>query len=117
MAIASYQQAVDIHPNNGAYYYNLYRAYSQETFLSGKMSRAFEKARQLDPRLVDYYTSIDSPNINRLVIDEVLTASKFWVRLLNQFVGKEGVPYRLFMAWFGKIPSRIYLYLFSSSGF
>ena len=109
MAIASYQQAVDIHPNNGAYYYNLYRAYSQETFLSGKMSKAFEKARQLDPRLVDYYTSIDSPNFNRLVIDEVLTAPKFWARLLNQFVGKEGVPYRLFMAWFGKIPSRIYL--------
>jgi len=109
MAIASYQQAADIHPNHGAYYYNLYRAYSYETFLSGKMSKAFEKARQLDPRLVDYYTSIDSPNINRLVIDEVLTAPKFWARLMNQFVGKEGVPYRLFMAWFGKIPSRIYL--------
>jgi tetratricopeptide (TPR) repeat protein len=109
MATASYQQAVDIDPNNGAYYYNLYRAYSQETFLSGKMSKAFEKARQLDPKLVDYYASIDSPNINRQVIDEVLTARKFWGRLLNQFVGKEGVPYRLFMAWFGKIPSRIYL--------
>ena len=109
MAIASYQQAVDIHPNNGAYYYNLYRAYSQETFLSGKTSKAFEKARQLDPKLVDYYTSIDSPNINRQVIDEVLTARKFWRRILNQFVGKEGVPYRLFIAWFGKIPSRIYL--------
>jgi tetratricopeptide (TPR) repeat protein len=109
MAIASYQQAVDIHPNNGAYYYNLYRAYSQETFLSGKTSKAFEKARQLDPRRVDFYTSIDSPNINRQVIDEVLTARKFWGRLLSQFVGKEGVPYRLFMAWFGKIPSRIYL--------
>jgi tetratricopeptide (TPR) repeat protein len=109
MAIASYQQAVDIHPNNGAYYYNLYRAYSQETFLSGKSSIAVERARQLDPKLVDYYASIDSPNINRQVIDEMLTARKFWARLLSQFVGKEGVPYRLFMAWFGKIPSRIYL--------
>jgi tetratricopeptide (TPR) repeat protein len=109
MAIASYQQAVDIQSDNGAYYYNLYRAYSQETLLSNKTSKAFEKARQLNPTLVDYYTSIDSPNINRQVIDEVLTAGKFWRRLLNQFVGKEGVPYRLFMAWFGKIPSRVYL--------
>jgi tetratricopeptide (TPR) repeat protein len=109
MAIASYQQAADIHPDNGVYYYNLYRAYSQETFLSGKMSKAFEKARQLNPRLVDYYASIDSPNINRQVIDEVLTVRKLWARLLSQFVGKEGVPYRLFMAWFGRIPSRIYL--------
>jgi tetratricopeptide (TPR) repeat protein len=109
MAIASYQQAVDIQPNNGTYYYNLYRAYSQETFLSGKMSKAFEKARQLDPKLVDYYASIDSPNLNRQVIDEALTVRKLWARLLSQFVGKEGVPYRLFMAWFGRIPSRIYL--------
>jgi tetratricopeptide (TPR) repeat protein len=109
MAIASYQQAVDVDPNNGASYYNLYRAYSQETFLSGKSGKAFERARQLNPSLVDYYTSIDSPNINRQVIDEVLTARKFWARLLTQFVGREGVPYRLFMAWFGKIPSRIYL--------
>lgn len=109
LAIASYQQARELRPENGAYYYNLYRAYAQQTFLSGKMSESFEKARQLDPRRVDYYTSIDSPNINRLVIDEVLTPHQFWGRLLNQFVGKEGVPYRLFMAWFGKIPSRIYL--------
>ncbi len=109
LAVASYQQARDLRPDNGAYYYNLYRAYAQETFLSGKMSEAFERARRLDPKRVDYYTSIDSPNINRQVIDEVLTVHKFWGRLLNQFIGKEGVPYRLFMAWFGEIPSRIYL--------
>jgi len=109
MAIASYQQAVDIQPNNGAYYYNLYRAYSQETYLSGKSGKAFERARQLNPSLVDYYASIDSPNINRQVIDELLTARKLWARLLSQFVGKEGLSYRLFMAWFEKIPSRIYI--------
>jgi len=108
-AISSYQQAVDINPHKAAYYYNLYRAYSQETFLSGKTSKAFEKARQLDPKLVDYYASIDGPNINRQVIDEVLTIPTFWRRLLSQFVGKEGWPYRLFMAWFDRIPSRIFL--------
>ncbi len=111
LAIASYQQASDLNPGRGAYYYNLSRAYSQETFLSGKIDRAFQKARQLDPDLVDYYTNIDipnrPPNLNRLVIDEVLTPQRFWRRFSEQFIGKEGLLFRLFRAWFEKIPSRI----------
>jgi tetratricopeptide (TPR) repeat protein len=110
-AIASYQQATDINPNRGAYYYNLYRAYAQETFLSGKTDKTFQRARQLDPQLVDYYTNIDvpnrPPNLNRLVIDEVLTPQRLWNRFLEQFIGKEGFLFRLFKAWFEKIPSRI----------
>jgi hypothetical protein len=111
LAIASYQQATDIDPDRGAYYYNLYRAYSQETFLSGKIDKVFQRARQLDPNLVDYYTNIDTPNrppnLNRLVIDEVLTPQRLWKRFLEQFIGKEGFLFRLFKAWFEKIPSRI----------
>ena len=110
-AVASYQQAADLNPNQGAYYYNLYRAYSQETFLSGKTDKAFQRARQLDPELVDYYTSIDTPNrppnLNRLVIDEVLTPRRLWNRFLEHFIGKEGFLFRLFKGWFEKIPSRV----------
>ena len=110
-AIASYQQAADLNPNQGAYYYNLYRAYSQETFLSGKTDKVFQRARQLDPELVDYYTNIDTPNrppnLNRLVIDEVITTRKLWNRFLDNFIGKEGFLFRLFKAWFEKIPSRV----------
>ncbi|NWG04827.1 MAG: tetratricopeptide repeat protein [Syntrophaceae bacterium] len=109
-AIASYQQATDIDPHRGAYYFNLYRAYSQETFLSGKIDKTFQRARQLDPQLIDYYTNIDlpnrPPNFNRLVIDEVLTPRRLWQRFLEQFIGKEGFLFRLFKAWFEKIPSR-----------
>jgi len=111
LAITSYQQATDIHPDRGAYYYNLYRAYSQETFLSGKIDKVFQRARQLDPTLVDYYTTIDTPNrpsnLNRLVIDEVLTPQRLWKRFSEQFIGREGFLFRLFKAWFEKIPSRI----------
>jgi tetratricopeptide (TPR) repeat protein len=107
LAIASYQQAIDLNPNKGSYYYNLYRAYSQETFLSGKIDKTFQKARQLDPKLVDYYSMIDSPNINRLVVDEVLTPHRLWERFLTQFAGREGFLFRLFKAWFERIPSRI----------
>lgn len=106
LAIASYQKAIDLDPNAGAYYFNLYRAYSQETFLSGKMDKAFQRARRLDPVLVDYYLKVDSPNMNRLVIDELLTSQRLWKRFLLRFVGREGVLYRLFKAWFEKIPSR-----------
>ena len=109
LAIASYRQAVDLDPNKGAYYYNLYRAYSQETFLTGKASKAFEKARQLDPKLIDYYSAIDSPSVNRMMIDEVLTIPRLWKRSLDQFIGREGVLYCFFKAWFEKIPSRIFL--------
>ena len=106
-AIAIYQQAIDLNPDKGAYHYNLYRAYSQETFLSRKTDNAFQRARQLEPDLVDYYSSIDSPNMNRLVIDEVLTSRLLWEKLLTQFIGKEGILFRLFKAWFEKIPSGV----------
>jgi len=104
-----YKQAIGLRPDEAAYLYNLYRAISQETLLTGEASKAFEKARQLDPQLVDYYSSIDSSNFNRMVIDEVLTTQRLWRRFLNQFIGKEGILYRLFMAWFERIPSRIFL--------
>ncbi len=107
LAIGFYQQATDLNPNQGAYYYNLHRAYSQESFLSGKVDRALQKAQQLDPLLVRYYMTIDSPNLNRLVIDEVLTPHMLWKRFLDQFIGKEGFLFRLFKAWFERIPSRV----------
>ncbi len=50
LAIASYQQATDLNPNQGAYYYNLYRAYSQETFLSGKTAFLPRGQRDLSVR-------------------------------------------------------------------
>jgi tetratricopeptide (TPR) repeat protein len=105
-AIDAYQQATDLNPDHGAYYYNLYRAYAQETFLSTKMDQAFQKARQLDPPLVAYYSEIDSPNLNRLVIDEVLTPRRIWERFLNYFMAREGFLFWLFGGWFEKIPSR-----------
>ncbi len=107
LAIAAYQQAIGINPTRGAYYYNLWRAYSQESYLSGKADLTLQKAQQLDPILVKYYSTIDSSNLNRLVIDETLTAQKFWKRFLDQLVGSEGFLDPLFKAWFEKTPSRV----------
>lgn len=106
-AISFYQQAINLNPNKGAYYYNLYRAYSQETFISPKADKAFSRARELDPELVDFYSRIDSPNINRIIIDEILDSERLWDRLFNQLIGKEGILFWFFKAWFEKIPSRI----------
>jgi len=107
LAKDSYQQAIRLVPNKGAYYYNLYRAHFEESFISGKNDPAFQRAIQLDPQLVDYYSKIDSPNMNRLVIDEVLTPQRLRGRFLTQFVGREGFLFPLFKAWFEKIPSRV----------
>ncbi len=107
LAIASYQQAVGINPDRGAYYYNLWRAYSQESYLSGKIDQALQRAQQLDPELISYYSVIDSPNLNRLVIDETLTPQRLWKRLFDQLIGKEGFLFPLFKAWFEKTPSRV----------
>jgi hypothetical protein len=41
------------------------------------------------------------------VIDEVLVPQRFWRRFTEQFIGREGFLFRLFRAWFEKIPSRI----------
>ena len=106
-AVTAYQQAIKIHPDRGAYYYNLYRAYSQETLLSSEINKAFERARQLDPKLVDQYSASDAMSMNRFVIDEVLTPGQLWNRYLTQYIGKEGLLFRLFRAWFERIPSRI----------
>jgi tetratricopeptide (TPR) repeat protein len=107
LAIASYQQAIGINPDRGAYYYNLWRAYSQESYLSGKIDQALQRAQQLDPELISYYSVIDSPNLNRLVIDETLIPQRFWKRFLDQLVGREGFLFSLFKAWFEKTPSRV----------
>ncbi len=108
LAISAYQQAIQINPHKGAYYYNLSRAYSQETFLSGKIDRTFQKARELDPGLIDFHSMVvDSPHMNRFVIDESLSTHTLWQRCLNQFMGKEGFLYLLFKAWFERVPSVI----------
>jgi tetratricopeptide (TPR) repeat protein len=110
-AIASYQRAIDLSPDKGAYYFNLYRAYSQETFFSRNIDRAFQRARHLDPFLVDHYSRIDvpgrPPNVNWLVIDEVLPSEKLWRRFLTELFGREEILYHLFKVWFERIPSRI----------
>ena len=106
-AITAYQQAIQIHPDRGAYYYNLYRAYSQETLLSSEINKAFERARQLDPKLVDQYSTSEAMSMNRYVIDEVLTPGRLWKRYMTQYIGREGLLFRLFKAWFERIPSRI----------
>jgi hypothetical protein len=94
-----------------AYYYNLSRAYAEEAFLSGKKDQAFQRARQLDPQLIDYYSAIDAfhqtPHFNRFVIDETLSSERLWKRSLSYFAGKEGWMFRLFRAWFEKVPSRL----------
>jgi len=107
LAIPSYQQAIHLNPHKGVFYYNLYLAYSQENLFAEKTDKTFQKARQVDPDLVDSYLKNDSPNIRRLGVDEVLTTQRLWRRFLTQCIGREGFLFLLFKAWFEPIPSRV----------
>jgi len=111
LAIGAYEKAVSIRPGKAAYYFNLYRAYSQKTLLSGKLDLALQKARQLDAKLVDFYLSMDTsrqaPVIERFLIDERLKPDRLWKRVWTHFIGREGVLFHVFRAWFERIPSRI----------
>jgi uncharacterized protein YbaR (Trm112 family) len=109
LAITSYQQAIQLNPDQGATHYNLYRAYGQETFLSKKIDQPFQQARKLDPQLIDFYLKIESSNMNRLVIDETLKADRLWKRFLSHFIGREGSLYLLFKTWFEPHSSRGFL--------
>ena len=105
-AIDAYQQAIQFKPK-AAYYYNLHQAYAQESILSKKTEEAFQKARQLDPDLVDTYEGIDSPHLRRLLIDETLPAKSLWARSLNLLTGTEGFLFRLLMGWFDPVASDV----------
>ena len=111
LAISSYEKAASIDPGRAAYYFNLYRAYSQKTLLSGKLDLALQKARQLDSKLVDAYLNLDTskqaPVIQRFLIDESLSTDRLWKRVWNYFMGREGVLFHVFRAWFERIPSRL----------
>jgi tetratricopeptide (TPR) repeat protein len=107
LATQAYEQAIRLRPGEAAYHYNLFRAYSQETFLSKKNDSVFRRARQLDSELIDHYTAIDSPNPNRFMIDVTLGNSRLWKRFYTEYIGREGILFRLFQAWFESIPSRV----------
>ena len=111
LAISSYEKAAAMEPAKAAYYFNLYRAYSQQALLSGKPDRALQKARQLDSKLVDFYLGLDTskqaPSIHRFLIDESVSPERLWRRVGGYFFGREGALFHLFRAWFERIPSRI----------
>jgi tetratricopeptide (TPR) repeat protein len=111
LAISSYEKAIAINPSKAAYHFNLYRAYSQKTFLSGKTDQTFQRARRLDPKLVDSYLTLDTskqnPTMNRWLVDETVSSERLWKRVRVYFMGGEGVLFHLFKAWFEKVPSKI----------
>ncbi len=111
LAITSYQQAIDVNPHHAAYYYNLYRAYSQENFLSGKVDGAFQKGettRSKTGRIL-YLDRHSPPNMNRLVVDEVLRPQRLWARFLNNSLEGKEFSFVCLRHGLKRIPSRIHI--------
>ena len=109
LAVASYQQAIGLSPEQGSLLLQpLPRLFPRDLSSSGRLMRP-SKGRgnlilnwlNIIPRLIHL------ANMNRLVVDVVLSPQMLWERFLNQFIGREGTLFRLFKAWFEKVPSRI----------
>ena len=110
LASDSYEKAAKTHPK-AAYYYNLYRLYSQQSFLSTKADEFHRRATRLDPKLIETHRDVNpskqSNNLSRLLIEEPLSSKRLWGRVWNYFGRSEGLLFPLFKAWFEEVPSRV----------
>ena len=108
LAIASYQQAIGINPRSRSLLLQPLPGLFPRIFSFRENRSSLSKSQTTGPKLSQIIIrSSTPPTSNRLVIDEVLTPQRLWKRFLDQFIGREGFLFRLFKAWFEKIPSRI----------
>jgi tetratricopeptide (TPR) repeat protein len=99
-AIKHYEQAIALSPRGWSPYFNLHRAFSKESILaSEKGGQALEIANELNPRLVVFYTEIYSANMNRAVVDDTLTASRLWNRVLRFYQTRYDPPELILTPW------------------
>jgi tetratricopeptide (TPR) repeat protein len=106
-ASALYRQAIDLAPNNGAYYFNLSKALSQKSMLVLQdADQSFQKAKELSPEIIGDHLEIDSPNPNRTVIDIVIPLEHLRRRLLTEFWRETGPSYFTLDVWLRDLSPR-----------
>ncbi len=82
-AIGLYQQAIEVNPHNGVYHFNLSKALSQKSMLLLEdVDKAFQRAKELSPKVIGAHLEIDSHHPNRNVIDEIISLERLRRRLL-----------------------------------
>ena len=103
-----YQQAIELAPDNGVYYFNLSKALSQKSMLILQdADQNFQKAKELSPGIIGAHLKIDSPHPNRMVIDTVISLEHLRRRLLAEFWRETGLSYFIVDVWLRDLSPRV----------
>ncbi len=105
-AVDAYKQAVKANPvSSGAAFFNLSRAY-RKMFMFEDAEEAFLKAKELDRKMVDRYIEIYSENLNRLLIDEIVSRQEIVKKAYKMFVAERDYTEKIWSFLFAGISYR-----------
>ncbi len=106
-AIELNNRAIDLNPRRASFYFNLFRAISKKSTALIKTDTSLQKATELNPKLIHSYLKIESDNMNRLVIDETLSALSLWKDGIYQLMGRWTNPGGLVSVWLSPLSDRV----------
>jgi hypothetical protein len=107
-ASAMYQKAIELDPNNGAYYFNLSKALSQKSMVVLQdADQTFQKAKELSPAVIGKHMEIDSPHPNRSVIDMTVPLDNLRSKLSAAFWRETGLSYFIVDVWLRDLSPRL----------
>ncbi len=106
-AIELNNRAIDLNPGRASFYFNLFRAISKKSTALIKTDTSLQKATELNPKLIHRYLKIESDNMNRLVIDETLSALSLWKDGIYQLMGRWTNPGGLVSVWLRPLSDRV----------
>jgi len=102
-AIDYYNRCIEQYPLSVNGYYNLSRAQLLE-YMFVESKKSFNRAKEIDPDRVDYFSRIHSENMNRIVIDETIPLQVFWEKTFQPSEEKERFAAYLWDGFFKGIP-------------
>lgn len=104
-AIETYKRCLDVNPTSVEGYYNLSRAYLSR-YMFSESNESFNRAKELDAKRVDYFTTIYSEHANRMVVDLTIPLSVFWEKTFQPAEGEKLVSSYIWDRLFTGIPFR-----------
>ncbi|MBW2038700.1 MAG: tetratricopeptide repeat protein [Deltaproteobacteria bacterium] len=106
-AIKLYEQAIEVNPYNGVYYFNLSKALSQKSMLLLQdADKNFQRAKELSPKIIGAHLEIDSPHPNRSVIDEIIPLERLRRRFFAELWRRTGPSFLILDVWLRNLSPR-----------
>jgi tetratricopeptide (TPR) repeat protein len=107
-ASSLYNQAIELAPSNGIYYFNLSKALTEKSMLVlEEADKNFQKAKELSPQIIGDHLKIDSSHPNRSVIDVAVPLERLWKRLFGGLWHETGPSYFVLDVWLRDLSPRL----------